>query len=30
MKLDPSFDPALHAFKNVMRDKIVIILEQLD
>jgi hypothetical protein len=27
---DPSFDSTLHAFKNVMHDKIVIILEQLD
>ena len=27
---DPSFDPELQAFKNVMLDKIVIILEQLD
>lgn len=27
---DPSFDPMLRPFKNIMRDKIVIILEQLD
>lgn len=27
---DPSFDPTLHAFKNIMLDKVVIILEQLD
>lgn len=27
---DPSFDATLHAFKNIMLDKVVIILEQLD